>query len=153
MTIRTARPSDYEALVGVVDAWWGRPVRQGLPRLFLDHFWKTSLVAEAEDGTVEGFLVGLLSPSEPQAAYVHFAAVAPTARRSGLASSLYSAFFDLARADGRAFVGAITSPQNAQSIAFHRRLGFSVSPTVPDYDGPGEARVKMQRLLAPAQDP
>ncbi len=150
MNIRTARPADYDALVGLVDAWWGRPVQQGLPRLFLDHFCKTSLVAEAENGSTNGLLVGLLSPSQPQASYVHFAAVAPLVRRSGLATSLYTAFFHLALADGRETVHAITSPQNAQSIAFHRRLGFSVSPPVPDYDGPGEARVKMQRALPSA---
>lgn len=147
MNIRTARPSDYEQLALVVDAWWGRSVQQGLPRLFLDHFWRTSLVAEDDKGSVYGFLIGLLSPGDEAVAYVHFAAVAPQERRSGLASALYERFFELARADGRIKVRAITSPQNEQSIAFHRRIGFAVSPTILDYDGPGESRVQMERLL------
>ena len=122
-------------------------MQQGLPRLFLDQFWRTSLVAEGEPGKILGFLVGLLSPSDARIAYVHFAAVAPEERRSGLATVLYDRFFELARADGRITVRAITSPQNEQSIAFHRRLGFEVSPPVDNYNGPGTAAVEMERAL------
>ena len=147
VNVRTARPSDYDQLARVIDAWWGRPIQQGLPRLFLDHFWRTSLVAEEKQGELVGFLVGLLSPSDALMAYVHFAAVAPEERRCGLATVLYDRFFDLARANGRITVRAITSPQNEQSIAFHRRLRFEVSPPVPDYNGPGTAAVEMERAL------
>lgn len=147
VSIRTARPCDYDRLAPVVDAWWGRPVQQGLPRLFLDHFWRTSLIAENDQGELRGFLVGVLSPSDALMAYVHFAAVAPEERRSGLATALYERFFELARGDGRTTVRAITSPQNVQSISFHRRLGFGVSPPMPDYNGPGTAAVEMERAL------
>lgn len=147
VSIRTARPCDYDRLAPVVDAWWGRPVQQGLPRLFLDHFWRTSLIAENDQGELRGFLVGVLSPSDAFMAYVHFAAVVPEERRSGLATVLYDRFFELARRDGRRTVRAITSPQNVQSIAFHRRLGFEVSPPVSDYNGPGTAAVVMERAL------
>lgn len=145
--IRAARPADYDELALVVDDWWGRPVQQGLPRLFLDHFWRTSLIAEEKQGPLRGFLVGLLSPSEADLAYVHFVAVAPEERRAGLATVLYDRFFGLARANGRMSVRAITAPQNEQSIAFHRRLGFEVSAPIPDYNGPGTAVVKMERAL------
>src|SRR6185369_13159513 len=66
--IRPARAADYDPIAAVVDDWWGRPVLPGLPRLFLEHFHRTSLVAE-EDGALVGFLVGLLSPSRPDEAY------------------------------------------------------------------------------------
>lgn len=55
--IRSARPADYDAIAAVVDDWWGRPVLPSLPRLFLDHFHRTSLVAEATHG-LNAFLVG-----------------------------------------------------------------------------------------------
>ena len=42
----TSDPSDYDQIINVVDEWWGRDVGSGLPRLFLDHFWATSLIAE-----------------------------------------------------------------------------------------------------------
>ena len=42
-----------------------------LPKLFFVHFRDTSFVAE-RNGELAGFLVGFLSQSEPDAAYVHF---------------------------------------------------------------------------------
>jgi hypothetical protein len=69
--VRVACPEDYDRIVAVVDDWWGRPVRASLPRLFLDHFWSTSRVAE--DGQeLAGFLVAFVSPSLPHVAYLHF---------------------------------------------------------------------------------
>lgn len=146
-TVRTARPADHDAILAVVDDWWGRPASRDLTRVFLDHFFATSLVAEEPDGALAGFVVGFLSPSEPAHAYIHFTGVAPSLRRSGLARDLYERFFARARADGRTVVKAITSPVNSRSIAFHRALGFTASEPVPDYDGPGLDRVVFHRVL------
>ena len=129
----------------MVDEWWGRPLRAALPRLFLDHFHGTSFVAE-DDERLVGFLVGFLSPSRRDEAYVHFVGVAPAARGSGLGRELYQRFFALARADGRAVVRAVTSPVNTGSIAFHRRLGFSARE-IADYDGSGSPKVVFERRL------
>ena len=137
LAIRAARPDDYEPIVAVADQWWGRPVTHVLPRLFLDHFHRTSLTAE-QGSELAGFLIGFLSPSLPDEAYIHFLGVSPGHRRRGLARTLYGHFFDVARADGRRIVRAVTSPVNTTSIAFHRKLGFAVtrpatpSPTVHD---------------------
>lgn len=144
--LRPAERDDYDRIAGVVDDWWGRPVSAILPRLFLDHFHRTSLVAEDGDG-LAGFLIGLLSPSMPDAAYIHFVGVAPRARRGGLARGLYQRFFDLAAAEGRTKVKAITSPQNQRSIAFHTAMGFTVTGPVADYDGPTVDRIVFQREL------
>ncbi|MFC4124014.1 GNAT family N-acetyltransferase [Nocardia rhizosphaerae] len=144
--IRRARPGDYDALIGMVDDWWGRTVVPNLPRLFLDHFHRTSLVATDAHG-ISGFLVGFGSPSEPDCAYIHFVAVRPDARKSGLGRALYERFFAIAMADGRSEVTAITSPANYTSIDFHRSLGFTVAGPVPDYNGPGRASVTFRRRL------
>jgi ribosomal protein S18 acetylase RimI-like enzyme len=146
VVVRTARPDDYEAIVSIVDEWWGRPLARMLPRLFLDHFHTTSLIAE-QDGALTGFLIGFHSASAPDRAYVHFVGVSPAARQSGLARRLYETFFAAARADGATRVSAITSPANAASIAFHRAMGFTVRGPVPDYDGPGVHRVVFERAL------
>ena len=42
--VRQAEPGDYDAIAGVIDEWWGRPVLASLPRLFFDLFHRTSLV-------------------------------------------------------------------------------------------------------------
>ncbi len=123
-----------------------------LPRLFLDHFHRTSLIAEDAAG-LAGFLVGLMSPSEPDTAYVHFVGVAPRTRGEGLARRLYQRFFDLAATEHRTRVKAITSPQNLSSIAFHTAMGFTVTGPVPDYDGPGTDRMVFQRPLPPRARP
>jgi ribosomal protein S18 acetylase RimI-like enzyme len=138
--IRTARPEDYDPIAAVVDDWWGRPILAALPRLYFDHFHRTSFVAERE-GELAGFLVGILSPSHPDEAYIHFVGIAPAVRGTGLGARLYGEFFALARADARRTVEAVTSPVNEASIAFHRRVGFTVRGPVPDYNGPGTAMI------------
>jgi ribosomal protein S18 acetylase RimI-like enzyme len=146
LTLRAATPADYDAIAVVVDDWWGRPVRRMLPRLFLDHFYATSTIAQAGDD-LAGFLIGFLSPSRPDAAYIHFVGVHPAQRRAGLARLLYERFFALAAADGRTVVSAVTAAANARSIAFHAALGFTVSDPVPGYDGPGDLKVRFERPL------
>jgi ribosomal protein S18 acetylase RimI-like enzyme len=117
-----------------------------LPRLFLDHFHRTSLVAEDDAGGLAGFLVGFESPSRPAEAYIHFVGVRPDARGSGLGRELYERFFALARSAGRGTIRCVTSPVNKGSIAFHHQLGFA-SELVRDYDGPGTDRIVFTRRL------
>jgi ribosomal protein S18 acetylase RimI-like enzyme len=145
--LRPARPEDYDIIAAAVDRWWGRPVLGSLPRLFLDHFHRSSLVIDGPGGLV-AVLVGVLSPSLPERAYIHFAAVAPGERRQGLARGLYEAFFTLARADGRRVVSAVTAPGNTASIGFHRSMGFTVTEPIPDYNSPGRDLVVFERALA-----
>ena len=84
-----------------------------LPKLFFVHFRDTSFVAE-RDGELAGFLVGFLSQSEPDAAYVHFVGVSPAERGTGLGRELYERFFDQARAEGRTRVSCVTSTANTR---------------------------------------
>ncbi len=63
--VRELRESDCPALIHRVDDWWGRPVSSMLPRLFLRHLHATSLAAVGDSGERVGFLVGIVSPSEP----------------------------------------------------------------------------------------
>lgn len=157
VVIRSLEAEDFRPIIGVVDEWWGRPIRRLLPRYLFDHFSNTSFIAE-DHGEIVGFLVGFLSPARADEAYIHFAGVAPTWRGRGIARDLYSRFYELARADGRTEVRAITSPENRGSIEFHHRLGFELEPApivdggVPvhaDYGPDGEVRVAMKKRLQP----
>jgi ribosomal protein S18 acetylase RimI-like enzyme len=143
---RMARPDDYDAIAAVINEWWGRPVLSALPRLFLDHFHRTSLVVDGPDGPL-AFLVGILSPSLPDEAYIHFVGVSPAARQLGLARRLYEEFMAMARRDSRRLVKAVTAPVNSPSIAFHRAMGFTVTGPVTGYDGPGRDYVVFERAL------
>ncbi len=147
-SIRHAQPSDYGRVIQHMNAWWeGREMAPMLPQLFFIHFEGTSFVAEDEDGRLAGFLVGFLSQTDETDSYVHFIGVAPEQRGSGLGRELYERFFAATREAGRTTVRCVTSPANADSVAFHEALGFTVDRVAKDYDGPGEDRVLLVKRL------
>jgi predicted GNAT superfamily acetyltransferase len=149
VSIRHVQPSDYGRVIQHVNEWWGgREMAPMLPRLFFIHFESTSFVADRDDGTLAGFMIGFLSQTDAETAFVHFVGVAPGERGSGLGRELYEAFFDAARAQGRSVVRCVTSPQNADSLAFHQALGFEQEGVAEDYDGAGNSRVLLVRRLA-----
>jgi predicted GNAT superfamily acetyltransferase len=146
--IRHVQPSDYGRVIQHVNEWWGgREMAPMLPRLFFIHFESTSFVADREDGTLAGFLIGFLSQTDAETAYVHFIGVAPAERGSGLGRELYERFFAAAQASGRSVVRCVTSPQNTSSLAFHAALGFEQEGLAEDYDGAGASRVLLARRL------
>jgi GNAT superfamily N-acetyltransferase len=156
MQIRSVTPEDYALVIRVVDVWWGgRSMAAMLPRLFFVHFRDTSFVAEV-NGDLVGFLIGFLSPTLTEEAYIHFVGVHPDYRKLGVGRTLYERFFDLIRNSGRRRVRCVTSPVNNVSIAFHRSMGFQLDGRTDDssqvsiyqdYDGPGEDRVLLTKEL------
>jgi ribosomal protein S18 acetylase RimI-like enzyme len=148
IAIRHAQPADYGRVIQHVNAWWGgRDMAPVLPKLFFLHFEGTSFVAERDDGSIAGFLIGFLSQTRDDEAYVHLVGVAPDQQGSGLGRDLYERFFDVAREHDRVSVRCVTSPRNETSVAFHEALGFEVERVVEDYDGPGEDRVLLVKTL------
>ncbi len=157
--LRHAEPDDHGHFVRVLDAWWGgRRMADMLPKLFFVHFRPTSFVAEADDGPV-GFVAGFRSQSDPAQAYIHFVGVDPRWRGQGVAHALYWRFLDAVTVLGCREVRCVTAPSNRGSLAFHAALGFEVLPGdaevdgvryVSDYDGPGESRVLLRRVIGDA---
>jgi GNAT superfamily N-acetyltransferase len=161
--LRHPRESDHGRVQLALTDWWGGlggtegalQRRLLVPRLFLQHFASTSFIVE-DVGTLQAFLIGFLSQTESETAYIHFVGVHPEMQRKGLGSVLYHRFFDMARSQGRARVRCITGPANRNSVAYHTRMGFRMEPgdrveaDVPvhvDYDGPGLDRVSFVREL------
>jgi len=148
VAIRHAKPSDYGRVIGRINVWWGgRDLAPILPKLFFLHFEGTSFVAEEGDDLV-GFLIGFLSQTADDEAYIHFMGVAPEHRGEGIGRTLYERFLEEVRAQGRTVVRCVTSPSNDEAVSFHEALGFEVERVVPDYDGPGEDRVLLVRWLS-----
>jgi GNAT superfamily N-acetyltransferase len=158
LIVRNARPADHAPIVAVLRNWWGgRDLTQMMPRLFLDHFGNTSfIVEEAEARSLVAFLIGFLSPARADEGYIHFVGVAPDFRGRRIGAHLYGRFFDLCRLDGRRIVRSCTSPVNKDSIAFHRKMGFSLSKgnacidgvrVTLDYNRPGDHKVCFEREL------
>jgi ribosomal protein S18 acetylase RimI-like enzyme len=127
LVFRRPTEADYPGISRVVDDWWGgRKMDVLLPRLWLQHFTGTSWLAETPNGELAGFLVGFLSPDQPDVAYCHMLATNPNLRGQGVGRALYERFFEDARKGGRSIVTAVTWPANRISLAFHRSMGFEV---------------------------
>lgn len=126
ITIRNAKESDHIKIISVIEDWWsGRDLSYMIPKLFLIHFANSSFIAE-KDNMMVGFLIGFMSQTDTNQAYIHFAGVDPKFRSQGLGNKLYSVFFDISIKNNRSVVRSCTSPVNKGSIAFHKRLGFSL---------------------------
>jgi ribosomal protein S18 acetylase RimI-like enzyme len=146
VSIDRVRDTDLAAILREFSRFWGdreqlRPLHHPL---FVAEFGDTALAARGPDGQVRGYLLGFVAPTRD--AYVHLVAVRDDARGEGLGQRLYAAFTELAVARGAVAVKAITSPQNLESQAFHRALGFTLT-RVEDYGGAGQARMVMRKVL------
>lgn len=156
LTFRQPTENDHARVLAALGPWWGGLKGEAgakerallVPRLYFQHFTTTSRLAERPDGTLAAFLIGFVSQTDPDTAYIHFVGVDPALHGQGIGRSLYEWFFGQVRELGVRTVKCITSPQNAGSRAYHARLGFEVSDVLPDYDGPGLDRVAFTRSLA-----
>lgn len=164
LNVRHPKTDDHLRVLAVMEDWWGgiggaeasmqRALQ--LPHLFFKYFYSSSWLAEDDTGGLKGFLIGLISQSDPTVGYIHFVSVDPKERMRGLGSGLYRLFFNYAINRNCRTVQAVTSPQNHGSIAFHTRLGFEIMPSSTvvdgvaihsDYDGPGLDRVVFCRPI------
>lgn len=164
LAVRQLAEGDHGRVLAVMDQWWGMfggpegSVQRALllPRLFFQHFTDSSWVVEDSNAALRAFLVGFLSRTRPEVAYIHFAGVDPALCRGGVGAALYRRFFLHAAARGASVTMCITSPGNTGSLAFHTSLGFSAQrgdasvdgvPVHRHYDGPGLDRVVLIRSL------
>jgi ribosomal protein S18 acetylase RimI-like enzyme len=129
MEIRSVKGSDYYVISPLINEWWGgRKMSDKLPKLFFDHFKNTSFIVE-KDERIVGFLIGFLSQTYPEEAYIHFVGVHPDYRENGIGRHLYNQFFGIVKKNGRNIVRCVTSPVNKVSIAFHTKMGFEIEKT------------------------
>ena len=152
MSVRPASRADLDRIRDVQAAWWGgRDLTALLQPLFLENFASTSLILDDDDGSLAGFLIGFPSQDDPAAAYVHFVGVAPDHRGSGVGRALHDAFAQRMAERGISTVRCVTSPVNADSIAFHHRIGFVIEAEDEDYVH--FARTIAARAFVPRADP
>ncbi|MEY9970839.1 ribosomal protein S18 acetylase RimI-like enzyme [Lysinibacillus sp. RC46] len=156
MEIRSVKGSDYYVISPLINEWWGgRNMSDMLPKLFFDHFTQTSFIAE-KDGKLVGFLIGFLSQTHANEAYIHFVGVHPEYRKHNIGNHLYNEFFNVVKQNNRSIVRCVTSPVNKVSIAYHTKMGFEIEDgdrSVDDlsinteYDGPNQDRVLFVKKL------
>jgi ribosomal protein S18 acetylase RimI-like enzyme len=156
--IREIEETDFIRCVDIIRLAWPQfGERNSIYHLFSKHFSTTSFVVD-EGGELIAFLLGFLSQTHPEAAYIHLVAVLPKHQHRGLATDLYGAFFEAAKRHGRRRVALIVNPDNAPSLEFHRKLGFEEKIEGPallvngvraakDYNGPGVHMVPFEKQL------
>ncbi|WP_226530653.1 GNAT family N-acetyltransferase [Metabacillus niabensis] len=147
MNTRNVTENDYFKIIDVINDWWGgREMTHLLPRLFFEHFQSTSFIVEDENNRLLAFLIGFVSQTHPNEAYIHFVGVNPEVRKEGLGSELYNLFFSNVRILGCNTVKCITSPINEGSVAFHKSMGFAVTLGT-DYEGKGQDRILFSKYI------
>lgn len=155
MKIRSIESSDYYIISPLLNDWWGgRQMADMLPKLFFDHFTDTSFIAEKDEQIIG--LIGFLSQSKSEEAYIHFVGVHPEYRKHKIGKQLYNEFFNTVKQKGGSIVRCVTSPVNKVSIAYHTKMGFEIEEgdsiidgvaVHTNYDGPNQDRVLFKKYL------
>jgi len=155
-TISNIESSDYDLIIGNLNEWWGgRNMTDMLPRLFFKHFNKTSFIIKNET-EVLGFIIGIVSQGNSPLGYVHFIGVNPNFRNKNIGKKLYHAYFDEMKNYNIKKIECVTSPDNENSITFHKNIGFIALKGNKEkngityfehYDGENEHRVVFHKKL------
>lgn len=130
----------------MVESWFGHPVGLVMHRLFFEQLGPSGVWLEHSGGAPVGFLLGLVSESEPELAYVHMHVVDPVWRGRGVGARLYGDFCERAHDRGCRRVRALAAPERAASRRFHERLGF-IGRLERGYLGAGADRIVFERDL------
>jgi GNAT superfamily N-acetyltransferase len=144
MIIRGITKKDFDYIVSVFDAWWGGPSTERASPFFFYELGEHALIAE-DDGEVVGFLLGLVAHGS-RTGYVHLVGINPEHRRKAVGKALYQHFAEACKRGGLTQLKAIGMVGHEASWKFHTALGFEARE-VPDYAGPGRARVVFTKSL------
>jgi ribosomal protein S18 acetylase RimI-like enzyme len=126
--------------------------------IFTKHFKNTSFVVEDIDGNLIGFLLGFISQNNPKEGYIHLLCIDLKLRREGIAKNLVKNFIKTVSDKGCKKVVLVTKPQNKISIKFYNKMGFipyksnqivqiEDMDVFKDYDGPGEDKIVLFKLI------
>jgi len=148
MLIENCSRGDYDYIIANITRFWGsdRTLSTHHP-MFILEFGDSAYVIK--DGVeVIAYLFGFIAQTSP-IGYVHLLGVREDHRKKGLGGTLYRHFISYAGERGCHKIKAITTPGNASSIAFHRKLGMTLLGdmfvdgirVVTDYSGSGQHRV------------
>ena len=160
--LRHPSDDDFATLDARIRDWSDEQARRGGPgRTWTRHFAGTSWLAESSpDGRLLGVLLGLRSADRPAEGVIHLVAVDPAFRRRAIGRDLVERFVADLAALGATLITATCRPDNRIGLAFFAALGFEPEdgpgstrlfgvPAFVDWDGAGEDRVLLRRVVAP----
>jgi len=136
--IRLMQADDYDAVVGI-DERVTNTLRQDYYKLKFEHFVQsvdyvpTSLVAEEEDGTVVGFVMGEVFIGEyglSDTATLDTIGVDPSHRDKGIGRQLIDEFMDHLKTLGIRKVNTLVDKNDSRLMQFFNRNRFSPSSII-----------------------
>ncbi len=151
IVIEKCTKADFNRILTDIPLFWGSRLTDVMGPLhhssLINEFGNTCFVARQGNGIL-GYLFGFISQTEPTG-YIHLIAVRPDARKKGIGGRLHNEFIETTKTMGARRLKAIANPNNAMSIAFHKKMGMRLLgepdkngvPVVKDYSGPGRDRV------------
>ncbi len=147
MTIRTFRPEDLPDTAKIDAELFGK---DRYPALFFrqafDVFGDLLRVVESGNGEITGYTLGAVQ-AEPEAGWILALAVKKEYQGQGIATQLTIDLIEILRKRGVKNVKLTVDPANLSAIGLYRKLGFYPVDEYPDYFGPGEPRILMQKEL------
>lgn len=145
---RDARRADFDALWRIDQECFDQGIAYTRAELAAYMRLKASFTIVAEDARgIAGFIVA--APSRHTGRIITIDIV-PRARRTGLGTELMRAAEERLRA-ARAEISVLeVAVSNAAAIAFYRRLGYSITATLPRYYHGELDAFQMAKLLIPA---
>lgn len=156
MNIQIMNKEDFYSIKENLEEFWEDRFKIFQPLhhpMFYYSFGNTAFVIKVNND-ICAYLLGFYSQTE-STAYVHMVNVKKEYRGKGFATGLYHHFINMAKTNNKTKISAITTPQNALSIAFHKKLGMKLLgeknengiPVIKDYAGKGEDRVVFEMNL------
>ena len=144
LTIREARPEEYEAIADVTLAAYAPFPETGDDPEYVAEQRDVAgraqvcpiyVAVDDETGAVLGVATYVPGPDNPWSeserdgeAGIRMLAVAPTARRGGIGTALTNALVERARREGKRGVALLTLPAMTAAQRMYERLGFERAP-------------------------
>ena len=154
MNIEKCTISDYFKITANISDYWGsdRTLSMHHP-MFVYEFGNSAYVITVENQVI-AYLFGFIAQTSPTA-YVHLVGVHKDFQKKGIGTRLYNHFIAYAKEKGCSKLKAITSPANALSIAFHKKIGMRLLgakkahgiEVVSDYSGIGRDCVVFEKEI------
>lgn len=141
--IRPVSPEDLAAVAALEEQSFPSPWRREFFEGELRAPGRYGLVASADDGSLVGYLFAMCLFDEM---HINKIAVAESARRKRVASSLMKQCLDYARSSGVREISLEVRASNQGALDFYHYLDFRTAYTRPRYYPNGEAAIVMSLL-------
>lgn len=145
LTIRPAGEADLPALTALErELFGGCSYPYSLLRQMVDTFASGAQVAVA-GGVFVGYSLAVQA-EDRDTAWLWSMGVHPAHRREGIGTRLVTNVLDTMQRWGVARLRLTVDPANLVAVSLYAAFDFKVTADVPDYFGPGEHRLVMERV-------